>query len=539
MNAPDPQTPSLRAAIAHRFSLLDDKADDAEIDRGVRAGVELRGATPWILMLAILIASIGLNTNSTAVIIGAMLVSPLMGPIVGLGYGVGIFDFALVRRSLANLAIAAGISLLTSTLYFMLTPLDEAQSELLARTTPSLWDVLIALTGGLAGIIGQTRREKSNVIPGVAIATALMPPLCTAGYGLANANWAVFGGAFYLFAINCVFIAFAAVVVIEFLRLPHRKFVDPVRERHVKRALLAIVLLTGLPSIYLAVRLVDNEVFSSRARDFVRKEFRAAQVHVLETRVAPNSHEIEVTLIGRQLPPAAIKAIEGRLALAGLEHARLSVHQAQTEASITAILLLRRQGDYIFPGAPIGLMTVPVAGAALAIQAATALGTTRGGANNVEDAVRQLVEVAVRALSPGINDPHTAMSVLDRLGAALCELSGLQLRNGIWVRNDVVALELPSMSYQRLVDLMLHMIRQNAGRSPAILIRMLDVLTQVASTESDPDRHAILAEHAELICLDAEREIANPFDLKNILHRRTVLQSAIHQAALPKMPDHV
>ncbi|MFC5462917.1 DUF389 domain-containing protein [Massilia niabensis] len=331
MNAPPsrPRSPSLREAIAHRFSLLDDKADDAEIDRSLRAGVELRGATPWILMLAIVIASVGLNTNSNAVIIGAMLVSPLMGPIVALGYGIGIFDFALVRRSLANLAIAAGISLLTSTLYFMLTPLDEAQSELLARTTPSLWDVLIALAGGLAGIIGQTRREKSNVIPGVAIATALMPPLCTAGYGLANGDWAAFGGAFYLFSINCVFIAFAAVVVIEFLRLPHRKFLDPRRERHVKGALLAIVLLTGLPSIYLAARLVDNEVFKSRARDFVRKEFKVAKVHVLDTRLTPASHEIEVTLIGPRLPVSSIKAIEARLPAAGLKHARLSVHQAQ------------------------------------------------------------------------------------------------------------------------------------------------------------------------------------------------------------------
>ena len=333
MNLPETtsRTASLREAIAHRFSLLDDKADDDEIDRSLRAGVELRGATPWILMFAIVIASVGLNTNSNAVIIGAMLVSPLMGPIVGLGYGVGIYDFALVRRSLANLGIAAGISLLTSTLYFALTPLDEAQSELLARTTPSLWDVLIALAGGLAGIIGQTRREKSNVIPGVAIATALMPPLCTAGYGLANGNWSVFGGAFYLFSINCVFIAFAAVVVIEFLRLPHRKFLDPRRERHVKRALLAIVLLTGLPSIYLAAKLVDNEVFKNRAREFVRREFRAAQVHVLDTNVVPGSRDIEVTLIGARLPAPTIRSIEARLAPAGLEGARLSVHQAQAE----------------------------------------------------------------------------------------------------------------------------------------------------------------------------------------------------------------
>jgi uncharacterized hydrophobic protein (TIGR00271 family) len=333
MNAPDtePHAPSLRAAIAHRFSLLDDKADDAEIDRSIRAGVVLQGATPWILMLAIVIASVGLNTNSTAVVIGAMLVSPLMGPIVGLGYGIGILDSALIRSSLANLAIAASISLLTSTLYFMATPLAEAQSELLARTTPSLWDVLIALAGGLAGIIGHTRREKSNVIPGVAIATALMPPLCTAGYGLANGNWAVFGGAFYLFSINCVFIAFAAVVVIEFLRLPRRTFVDRTKERRVKRTLVAVVLLTGLPSIFLAARLVDNEVFSSHARDFVRREFKAAQEHVIETRVAAGSRDIEVTVIGPRLPQAAIKAIEARLPASGLDNARLLVHQVQPE----------------------------------------------------------------------------------------------------------------------------------------------------------------------------------------------------------------
>jgi uncharacterized hydrophobic protein (TIGR00271 family) len=331
MNAPQPAEPrpSLRAAIAHRFSLHDDRADDADIDRSLRAGVELSGATPWILMFAILIASVGLNTNSTAVIIGAMLVSPLMGPIVGMGYGIGIYDFALIRRSLVNLAIAAGISLATSTVYFLITPLAEAQSELLARTTPSLWDVLIALAGGMAGIIGQTRREKSNVIPGVAIATALMPPLCTAGYGLANGNWQVFGGAFYLFSINCVFIAFATVVIIDFLRLPRRKFIDQKKEKRVKRLLLVIVLITALPSIWLAARLVDNEVFSGKARAFVREEFRAARVHVVETRIAAQAREIEVTLIGPRMPRDAIAAIETKMKQGGLDGAHLVVHQAE------------------------------------------------------------------------------------------------------------------------------------------------------------------------------------------------------------------
>lgn len=194
-----PKTPSSSSNPAarswhgflNRFSLLDDKADDTMIDESLRAGVELRGATPWILMFAIFVASIGLNVNSTAVIIGAMLISPLMGPIMGIGYGIGIYDFALIRKSVGNLLIATLISLLTSTVYFALSPLTEAHSELLARTSPTIWDVLIALFGGFAGIIGVTRKEKTNVIPGVAIATALMPPLCTAGYGLANGNWAI------------------------------------------------------------------------------------------------------------------------------------------------------------------------------------------------------------------------------------------------------------------------------------------------------------------------------------------------------------
>ena len=149
----------------------------------------MRGATPWILIFAIFVASVGLNVNSTAVIIGAMLISPLMGPIMGAGLGVAVYDFELVKRSLTNLGVATLISILVSALYFSLTPLQQTQSELLARTSPTIWDVLIALFGGLAGIVGITRKEKSNVIPGVAIATALMPPVCTAGFGIATGQW--------------------------------------------------------------------------------------------------------------------------------------------------------------------------------------------------------------------------------------------------------------------------------------------------------------------------------------------------------------
>ncbi|MDP1595807.1 MAG: DUF389 domain-containing protein [Methylotenera sp.] len=325
-------------AIRHRFSLIEDKADDELIDHSIRSGVVLRGTNLWVLMFAILIASIGLNVNSTAVIIGAMLISPLMGPIMGVGYGVGIYDAALIRKSFRNLGIATLISLLVSTLYFLLTPLTDAQSELLARTSPTIWDVLIAFFGGLAGIIGATRSEKTNIIPGVAIATALMPPLCTAGYGLANGNWEFFFGAFYLYSINCVFIAFAAILIIWVLNPSHKLFVDEKTETRVSRVLTAVVLLTLLPSVYLAVKLVKEEVFSSRARTFISKELTFEQAHLTERIVNPAKRQIEVSLIGDIISHEKLKGIEARLMLYGLDHTKLLVHQSKDNSvDITAL----------------------------------------------------------------------------------------------------------------------------------------------------------------------------------------------------------
>ena len=217
---------SIKRRFISRFDLRHDQANSAEIDYTFRSGVEFRGTNLWVLIFAILVASIGLNVNSTAVVIGAMLISPLMGPIMALGYGAGINDSALMKKSIFNLGLAAVLSLIASTLYFLISPLSQAHSELLARTTPTIWDVLIALFGGLAGVIGVTRKVKSNLIPGVAIATALMPPLCTAGYGLAVGNWQFFIGAFYLFTINCVFIAIATLMMIRLMGLPSVKILE-------------------------------------------------------------------------------------------------------------------------------------------------------------------------------------------------------------------------------------------------------------------------------------------------------------------------
>lgn len=336
-------TSSIKFAIffrqfKHLFNLVEDKADDALIDTSIRSGVELRGTNLWVLIFAIMIASVGLNVNSTAVIIGAMLISPLMGPIMGIGYGIGIYDSELIRKSLRNLALSTGISLFVSFTYFLLSPLSVAQSELLSRTTPSLWDVLIAFFGGLAGIIGATRSARSNIIPGVAIATALMPPLCTAGYGLAQANWEFFFGAMYLYSINCVYIAFAAVLIIWVMNPKHKKFVSEERETHVRRTLSFIVLLTMLPSIYLAIHLVKHEVFSAKAKEFMKNELAFTDSHIAASTIDVNSKVIELTLVGEQINKDKIKDLEKRLIRYDLEDASLILHQAKEQyIDITAL----------------------------------------------------------------------------------------------------------------------------------------------------------------------------------------------------------
>jgi uncharacterized hydrophobic protein (TIGR00271 family) len=337
-NVPLAKLGRLRHALASRFSLFSDKAEDVEIERRIRDGVELSGATPWILIFAIFVASVGLNVNSTAVIIGAMLISPLMGPIMGAGLGVAVYDFDLVKRSLFNLGIATLISLIVSALYFSASPLQDAQSELLARTTPTIWDVLIALFGGLAGIVGVTRHEKSNVIPGVAIATALMPPVCTAGFGVASGQWGFVGGALYLYTINCVFIALATVIGIRVLRLKRHGFADAKSERRVKLSLLLIALGTAIPSAYFAAKLVNAEVFKSNANKFIAQEFALKETQVASSKINSTARTIEVALIGRPLSQSTMQNIEGRLAVAGLDGSKLIIRQTtDSKVDVTAL----------------------------------------------------------------------------------------------------------------------------------------------------------------------------------------------------------
>jgi uncharacterized hydrophobic protein (TIGR00271 family) len=313
--------------LRDRLSLTEDKADDDVIDERIRGEIHMKGTNLWILMFAILVASVGLNVNSTAVIIGAMLISPLMGPIMGIGYGAGINDFALIRRSFKNLTIATFIALLTSTLYFLISPLDTAQSELLSRTTPTAWDVLIGFFGGLAGIVGATRKEKSNVIPGVAIATALMPPLCTAGFGLATGHWSYFFGAFYLYTINFVFIALSAFLVVRAFNVTKKKYVDPDVAKRAQRYVAAISIATMIPSSYLAYQLVGEEVFKSKAAAFVNDQLNFPNTNVAQVKIDSKTHKVKVFLIGDHVPQRELENIAARMATAGLEKAQLKVYQ--------------------------------------------------------------------------------------------------------------------------------------------------------------------------------------------------------------------
>lgn len=310
-----------------RFDLAHDMAEPAEIVADVEAGIAFKGTNLWVLFFAILIASVGLNVNSTAVIIGAMLISPLMGPIVSVGFGAATSDVDLVRRGLKNLGIAAGLSILVSALYFRFTPLTDAGSELLARTQPTTWDVAIALFGGAAGAIGLTRREISNVVPGVSIATALMPPLCTAGYGLATAHWAYLAGALYLFCINAAFISLSMFLVARMLPLPQHAFENRQQARRAKFLFWTVAVLTAVPSVWLGARIVRRTTFEHNAQQFVDEQLNLPGSYVVTRRIEPEARTINVLLTGRALSAAQLRTVRTRLADYQLHHAQLTVRQ--------------------------------------------------------------------------------------------------------------------------------------------------------------------------------------------------------------------
>lgn len=323
----------LKNFFVNYFTLTQDLVAQSEAESAIREDVSFRGTKILVLIVAIFIASLGLNTNSTAVIIGAMLISPLMDPIIGLGLGVGVYDFELIKRSLRNLIIAAGFSVLASTLYFLISPMNENHSELLARTSPSIYDVLIGFFGGAAGIIGLCSKTKGNVIPGVAIATALMPPLCTAGYGLATLQFSYFFGAFYLFVINSIYIAFATFIGVKLFKYHGENVVDNVKARKMRRIVYCLAVLTMLPSIWLTYTMLRHNKFVMSAGEFVAKECRFADTQVLNRNAFERDGEryLEITLIGRVLPTDSLNsALSSRLDFYGLSGTKLIIVQGAT-----------------------------------------------------------------------------------------------------------------------------------------------------------------------------------------------------------------
>lgn len=319
-----------KSVLVDYFSLNGYLVSQDEAERSIREGVSFKGTNILILILAILIASLGLNTNSTAVIIGAMLISPLMGPIIGIGLGIGIMDFELLKRCVRNLLMAAGFSVIASTIYFLISPVSEGHSELLARTSPTIYDVLIGFFGGGAGIVAIGSRSKGNVIPGVAIATALMPPLCTAGYGLATWQLNYFFGAFYLFLINSIFIGLATFIGVKLMKYKVVEEVDIARARRVRRTVYIIALLTILPSIYLTWSMLRQSRFQINTGRFVSEECVFPDTHVLNTSTkwSRNHGTITLTLIGKVLPQDSLQlALASKLRFYGLEGATLRIVQ--------------------------------------------------------------------------------------------------------------------------------------------------------------------------------------------------------------------
>ena len=318
---------SLWKNIRGYFNALPDKENETEIIKQISSGVTFHGANLWVLIFAVFIASLGLNVNSTAVIIGAMLISPLMGPISGMGLAVGIDDFNLLKRSVKNYLVATVISVITAMIYFIISPISEAQSELLARTSPTLYDVLIAIFGGAAGILALCTKGKGNVIPGVAIATALMPPLCTAGYGLAVGEVSFFFGAFYLFFINTVFIALSTFIGVRMLRFQRRTFADAAALQRVRKYIFAIVVITMIPATYMTTQIIRESIQNNNTQQFVKNELSLKETQIISYKRNDESKTIRIVAVGDPIGEDTIKKAQENLKEYSLEGYKLVIIQ--------------------------------------------------------------------------------------------------------------------------------------------------------------------------------------------------------------------
>ncbi len=341
-------TDFIKHRVLERFALGADAASQEEVNSNIHKGITIRGTNLWVLIFAIFIASLGLNTNSTAVIIGAMLISPLMGPIIGMGYSMGVYDFNLLKESFRNFLVMIVVSLITSAIFFTLPLITSTQSELLARTQPTTYDILIALFGGLAGMVAQTRKDRTGtVIPGVAIATALMPPLCTVGYGLATLQFRFMLGALYLFTINTVFIALASFIVTRVMKFQMIGDLEPLKLKKLKNMMILIIILVTLPSILIAISIIQRSSFEANYKHFVDEAFKYDNTFVVESSAdykpgRKKQSVIEVRLFGEPLSENVINNIRAQMSsVYHLPKVDLVVRQSNQEDGGIAITALQ------------------------------------------------------------------------------------------------------------------------------------------------------------------------------------------------------
>lgn len=339
-------------SIRERFDLGEDSATQAEVVASITKSVEFKGTNLWVLICATFIASLGLNVNSTAVIIGAMLVSPLMGPIMGIGLSLGINDFQLLKKSLRNFMWMFVVSIVTSSVFFMFSPYSSAQSELLARTSPTTYDVLIAFFGGLAGMLAQTRRDRTGtVISGVAIATALMPPLCTAGFGIASGEPRFIFGALYLFLINAVFIAVASYLVVAFLKYEKAVSMDEAASKRMHRYVLAAVIIVIVPSIVMTFNIFRKTQFEANVDRYVTNVFQFNKTMLVDYsscyRYDGVNSSVEVSLVGEPLSQNVIESVQAQLLAYGLENTTLEVRQADEASQLDLTKIQKSYSEII------------------------------------------------------------------------------------------------------------------------------------------------------------------------------------------------
>ncbi len=321
---------TFRAFLKEYFDMQKEKENQSEVIEFIRNGIEYKGARLWILLISIVIASVGLNVNAIYVIIGAMLISPMMGPLMGIGLSVGMSDFGLMKRSLKSYIMTTLFSLVTATLYFVISPISVVPSDFIFQTTPTFYNVVIAFAGGLAGFIALSTTKKGTVLVGVAIVTALIPPLCAAGYGLSSHNFIVFLGALYLYFIDSLFICVATFIGTRWFNYPKKEYVSPKQERRVRRYMYLMAFVSLCPVVYMSIGIIDNAIFNAHANRFVSEQFNYKGSSVVYNKCLNNPDGekiIQVVLAGKELQPSTIEQIRTKLPEYKLDGVELEVLQ--------------------------------------------------------------------------------------------------------------------------------------------------------------------------------------------------------------------